>query len=375
MSPMSTQPLASTRSSRSLSRSLSAGLIGLLAASLATPALAAPKAAPAAPAAASTAESTPEIAISDRARAHFRAGVAFLQDPDGARYAEALREFQAAYADSPSWKILGNLGISAMKLERDGDAVEAFTKYLAEGGTRIEASERAQVQRDLDMLSAGVVWVTLRSTPPGAQLTDERVPVAGAPVVNRYPELTQDLRIGIRPGRHRMTVELAGYQTTTWTFDAQSGTTVEHTFELTKQEEAKAVVATPATPSTPGAAPASAERPTPLGVYIGLAATGALAIGGGVTGMLALQKNKDYQDENESIASETEKRDAEDLRKSGQTLNLVTDALFAGALVAGGVTAYLYFTRPEVTPETQTAVQVAPAPLPGGGGVWMQGRF
>jgi hypothetical protein len=301
--------------------------------------------------------------------------VAFLQDPDGARYAEALREFQAAYADSPSWKILGNLGISAMKLERDGEAVEAFTKYLAGGGARIDAAERAQVQRDLDMLSAGVVWVTLRSTPAGAQLTDERMPVAGSPVVNRYPELTQDLRIGVRPGRHRMTVELAGYQTTTWTFDAQSGATLEHTFELTKQEATQPVAVAQASQGAPVAAPASSERPTPLGVYIGLATTGALVIGGGVTGMLALQKNKDYEDANKPFASKTEQENAQELHDSGQTLNLVTDALFAGALVAGGVTAYLYFTRPEVTPETQTAVRVAPAPIPGGGGVWMHGRF
>ncbi|HYJ09195.1 MAG TPA: hypothetical protein VEX18_09295, partial [Polyangiaceae bacterium] len=66
-----------------------------------------------------------DVPISDNARAHFNAGVSLLQDPDGARYEEAYREFQAAYADSPSWKICGNLGITAMKLERDGEAIDA----------------------------------------------------------------------------------------------------------------------------------------------------------------------------------------------------------------------------------------------------------
>src|SRR5678815_3697575 len=56
--------------------------------------------------------------ISPQARAHFRAGVNFLDDPDGARYGEAYREFKAAYALSPSWKIIGNIGLTAMKLER-----------------------------------------------------------------------------------------------------------------------------------------------------------------------------------------------------------------------------------------------------------------
>ncbi len=55
--------------------------------------------------------------INDEARNHFNAGVNLIQDPDGPRYEEAYREFKAAYAAAPSWKILGNLGIAAMKLE------------------------------------------------------------------------------------------------------------------------------------------------------------------------------------------------------------------------------------------------------------------
>src|SRR5690606_35169283 len=57
-----------------------------------------------------------EVEITDEARQHFKAGVNFMQDPDGARYEEAYREFRAAYKAAPSWKILGNLGIAAMKL-------------------------------------------------------------------------------------------------------------------------------------------------------------------------------------------------------------------------------------------------------------------
>ena len=96
-----------------------------------------------------------DVPISEDARAHFTAGVNLLQDPDGARYEEAYREFKAAYSASPSWKILGNLGISAMKLERDGEAIDAYKKYLSEGGKQVDADERAQFQRDLATLEAG----------------------------------------------------------------------------------------------------------------------------------------------------------------------------------------------------------------------------
>ena len=51
----------------------------------------------------SSVSSAAEVVISDDARAHFSAGVNFLQDPDGARYEDAYREFKVAYAASPSW--------------------------------------------------------------------------------------------------------------------------------------------------------------------------------------------------------------------------------------------------------------------------------
>src|SRR6186713_877066 len=90
-----------------------------------------------------------DVQITEAARQHFKAGVNFMQDPDGARYEEAYREFTAAYAASPSWKILGNLGIASMKLERDGEAIGAFEKYLAGGQASLAPEEKEQFQRDL----------------------------------------------------------------------------------------------------------------------------------------------------------------------------------------------------------------------------------
>ena len=78
--------------------------------------------------------------VSQEARAHFRVGVSFLDDPDGARYGDAYREFRSAYALSRSWKILGNIGLTAMKIERDGEAVEAYRQYLVQGGDQIDGA-------------------------------------------------------------------------------------------------------------------------------------------------------------------------------------------------------------------------------------------
>src|SRR6187402_2729084 len=128
----------------------------------------------------------PELQISEAARNHFNAGVNLLQDPDGARYEEAYVEFKTAYAASPSWKILGNLGIAAMKLERDGEAIEAFQKYLAGGQASLAPEEKEQFQRDLGTLQAGVVRLNIDVSQPGVILTDERMPVTGSVVRNTY---------------------------------------------------------------------------------------------------------------------------------------------------------------------------------------------
>lgn len=314
------------------------------------------------------------VKVSDRARQHFEAGVHFMQDPDGARYEEAHREFKAAYADSPSWKILGNLGIAAMKLERDGEAIEAFETYLAEGGTELDRAERAQFKRDLETLRTSVVWVTLRSLPPGASLTDERIPVSGSAVVNRYPELGEEMKLGLRSGHHRLTATLPGHEAAVWELDAQPGKTYDHSFELKpiptapEPEPSSPVVEAAPAPAMP---PVEQPSPMPMGVYIGLGVTGALAVGAGVTAILASGKQSEYQDINDG----SDPARAEELKESGETLNVVTDVLLGGALVAGGVTAILYFTRDRSEPSEVASLEWTPVVSTHGGALSLSGRF
>jgi hypothetical protein len=97
-----------------------------------------------------------------------------------------------------------------------------------------------------------------------------------------------------------------------------------------------------------------------------------LAAGGVVTGILAKGKQSDYDALNSNLKSDTDRQDAEELRDSGKTLNLVADVMFGGAIVAGAVTAVLYFTRPQAA---QSAFRIEPVVAQRGGGVFMQGTF
>ena len=95
------------------------------------------------------------------ARAHYAKGLE-LAGQNG--YQGALREFNAAYAISPQFAVLFNIGQAHIALGQTAEAIEALTRYLRDGGDRIAPARRAQVQRQI----AG-----LRSTLPNPELPSE----------------------------------------------------------------------------------------------------------------------------------------------------------------------------------------------------------
>lgn len=310
-----------------------------------------------------------EVKITDAARQHFTAGVALLKDPDGARYEEAYLEFKAAYAASPSWKILGNLGLCAMKLERDSEAIAAFSRYLEEGKKDIDAAERADIERDLSTLRSSAVTLVLTTVPNEVVISDERRPVTGSPVRNRYQTEVGSLRVLIRPGHHVITASVPGKPPQSFELDAVPGSSAQHRFDFESVEPDSPPAPVPRLASNEGAPPTPATRPVPTSVWVGVAATGALVIGAGVTGVMALGKNSDYEEANGKDAA-----DADRLRDQTKTLNLVTDLLLGAAVVGAGVTTYLYLKRPE---REATGLELRMAPHLGlhRAGVALQGAF
>jgi hypothetical protein len=320
-------------------------------------------------------------AISDEARRRFTAGVSLLKDPEGPRYEEAYREFKAAYAASPSYKILGNLGLCAMKLERDDEAIDAYEKYLAEGGKDLPASEQQQIRSDLATLKTGVAHVTIESDPPGARIFDERVPNRGERVLTTYGPIDQPTRLGLHQGTHEMTAKLEGYPDQTWNTEAPGGQDLPaHKFAFAKPVVAPpppAPVAAAPPPPAPAPTPVATSRPVTGGVWAGVAVTGMLTAATVVTGALALSKHSDYQTANNG----TDPSSAQSIRNTGETLNLVTDVCLGGAVVAAAVTTILFVGRPSVeSPAAAQAqagkrVEIVPELGKGSGGLALLGRF
>jgi hypothetical protein len=179
-----------------------------------------------------------EVRVSENASRRFSQGVRYLTSQDAGRYEKAYREFKAAYADSPSWKILGNLGIVAHELERDGEAIDAFEAYLERGGKELSADERKQFREDLEVVQAGHSTVTLETEPEGAWILDERLPETGDPIVNRYGPTHGKLELRVRAGHHRIRAELNGHETAVWEFSNAPGESSSHRFDLSPPSRA-----------------------------------------------------------------------------------------------------------------------------------------
>jgi hypothetical protein len=328
------------------------------------------------------------VEISEKARQLFRTGVTLLQDPDGERYEEAYQQFKAAYAESPSWKILGNLGYTAMKLERDGEAITAFRGYLEQGGKELSPAERAQFQSDLDTLSATTAVVTIRGLPAGTRVTDVRSPNQGSDVKNYYdvPE-GGSLVLRVRAGVHRFTAQWGSQEPQTHELETSAGGAHGVNFEATQPEPVRAEPALPE-PVAPAPAPSTQSVSSsddgffrsPLPAYLSI---GVGAVGAGLGVVFLIQRSSATSDADsqyeaclESMScTSADQRQMEDLDEKAATMGTLSVVSFGvGAIGLGAGAALLLMNgKTDEGPARAAGVTVQPYATASELGLW--GRF
>jgi hypothetical protein len=327
------------------------------------------------------------VEISEKARQLFRAGVTLLQDPDGERYEEAYQQFKAAYAESPSWKILGNLGYTAMKLERDGEAITAFRGYLEQGGKELSPAERAQFQSDLDTLSATTAVVTIRGLPAGTRVTDVRSPNQGSDVKNHYdvPE-GGSLVLRVRAGVHRFTAQWGSGDPQTHELETSAGGAHGVNFEGAQPEPVRAEPALPEPVVAPAPAPSTVAASSsddgffrsPLPAYISI---GVGAVGAGLGVVFLIQRSSATSDADskyeaclESMAcTSADQREMEDLDEKAATMGTLSVVSFGVGAVGLGAGAALLLMNGKTEEGSARAATVRPYATASELGLW--GRF
>ncbi len=294
-----------------------------------------------------------EVEPSDEARKFFQAGVELLQDPDGASYEEAFKAFRRAYELSPSWKILGNLGLTALKIERCTEAIPAYERYLSAGGNQIDPSERAQIRRDIDVMktSSGTVELHVKDG-SAATISDTRERSVGGPVVNSYQLAAgATLPLQLIAGRHVIAVNANGKHATV-DLEVQAGGKQDAELSFDQPGAPSAApppAATTATAPSPTPAPAPAEHGSSTTRTAGLVVGGvgvATLVGGAVAGLIGLKQHSDLENEcpnhtcTFSTAAEQNKFQSD--KDSLKSMGTVTSVLLIGgaALTAVGVTLF-----------------------------------
>jgi hypothetical protein len=139
------------------------------------------------------ADDDPRAAAAD----HYARGTELAQQ---GLYEAALEQFNAAYATSPHFAVLYNVGQAQMALGRPLEAIEALAKYLHDGADQVPLSRREQVQAQIGLLESRLAELTVITIPVGAAIRLDGRDVGRTP-------LFQPIRLAA--GLHTITASLA----------------------------------------------------------------------------------------------------------------------------------------------------------------------
>lgn len=258
----------------------------------------------------------------DEARTRFARGVELYKEGD---FRAAIIEFKRAYELAPNFRVLFNLGQAYQEMQDYAAALDAFERYLKDGGAEVPADRATHVKNEVEKLLGRVATLSIAVNVGGATVSVDDVSVGTAPLAGP---------VRISAGRRKITVSKAGYQSATQHVELAGRDQKSLTFELSATPSAAAP--TPA----PAPAPAPKEKPKASGMstgfWVGMGVTAALAVSAGVVGYTAIRAKNDHDDKLDELG--TSKADLDDSRKRVKTLALTADILAGSALVAGTLT-------------------------------------
>jgi hypothetical protein len=315
----------------------------------------------------------------EQAKALFDSGMQAYQRGD---FASALHTFSAAYAAFPSSKLLFNVGQAALNLGRDGEAADAFQRFLeaeaatADGDDRRVAFARKAMHDLRTRKKIAEVKVHVEPAEATLELDGERV-VRPTFFVNRgEPEATHVLK-GRAPGfadavisftvqgthAEPVAVVLAPVKAGSVTSPPpRAPSNPAPVADVPRAPAPKLTEPRPTEPAPavvvaqPGTASSSTMTRTPAYATLG-AAGGMLVVGLGYGGWVGHRAGQISGCGGATLSACASQGNAD--ARALKTQAYIVDALFAGAAVAGTVGAILFFV----------------APTPGGGAAGVEGSF
>lgn len=263
-------------------------------------------------------EADPRLAS---AMEHFEQGIALYEEGD---YSAALFEFEKAYETKPDYRLLYNIGVTALELRDYVAARDALGRYLAEGGADIDAQRRVEVEGQLETLEGRIGTVAVDCAVDGARVTIDGEPVGTTPF---------DAPLVVNIGKHRVRVESDAHEPYETEVEVSGGSSTTLAVSLSPLSVPEPVVAEPV--SEPDRAPSKVPK-LRIATYVSLGVTAAAGAGLAVTGVLALRADDDLQTELERYPGEA--GDIEDARDRRDQLSTTSNVMLGVTAALAAVT-------------------------------------
>lgn len=264
---------------------------------------------------------------------------------------EARTLFHRAHELQPSARTWFGIGTSSFQAQRYVEAVHAFEASLSDTRKPLSEKMRAEASSTLVRAKRFVGQLQLRVTPSGVTPV---VTIDGIEVDASQPVMLVD------PGRREVVVKAEGYAPVARDLRVDGGG--QYTLELELQAiDSDAVVKKDRVPLERKPAPAD-EAGSSAWPWIGVAASGAVAIGGGVLLVLGLQD----VDTVENAELGTRWDDIRDAKERAPVLTGVGAVMLGVGLVGASICTFVLLDG-----ETQSEASVSVVP----GGLVVHGRI
>ena len=300
------------------------------------------------------------------AKAAFAEGRSFFERGEYERAAEAFRE---AHELSPNWKLLYNIGQCEALAKRPGLALQALEAYLVHGGDDVPAARREDVLAEVERLRKMVGAVEI-SAPDGARILldgteRERAPLPGPMMIAAGVKHDLVIRLGERVLLSRP-VRVSGGQTVSVVTKADQEATRAPAADVRAESGGGGEPPPMVEPADEGGASLSTWGWTSAGVG------GALLIGGGITGGMALSINGELESRCvDGVCIEPADQNENDKM---QSLATATNVLI-GVGVAAVATGVILLVVDGDEDEEEAPVAVGPTVGRAFSGVQISGRF
>lgn len=261
----------------------------------------------------------PDAAARKEASERFQRGVDLFHEE---AFRAALVEFERAYELAPNYLVLYNIGQVKLQLGDYLGATQSYERYLVDGGTKVRADRRKEVERDLAILRDRVGRISVTCNVDNAEVFIDDLPAGVTPIA---------ATVAVNIGRHRVHARSASGASDTRVVDVAGGDVVEVDLKL-----AQVLADTP-----------MSKRKK---IAIGSWAAGGALVGLAVAGGLVAQAKVDERDTllDEPLVSAAE---AQSLTDDAQRWALTTD--IAGVLALAAVSAGVWLWLTDEDPEQE----------------------